>query len=84
MLEGPFRLRRSGDVDGVVQLAVHLVHLGVGWCGQSVHERGRHGHILAGPDKGRVLVDISYAAPQAHKIVNEALHREYSLGIVFV
>jgi hypothetical protein len=31
-----------------------------------------------------MLVDVSYAAPQAHKIVNVALHREYSLGIVFI
>jgi hypothetical protein len=29
-------------------------------------------------------VDVSYAAPQAHGIVNVALHREYSLGIVFI
>jgi hypothetical protein len=28
-------------------------------------------------------VDVSYAAPQAHEIVNVALHREYSPGIVF-
>jgi hypothetical protein len=28
-------------------------------------------------------VDVSYAVPQAHEIVNVALHREYSLGIVF-
>jgi hypothetical protein len=28
-------------------------------------------------------VDVSYAAPQAHGIVNVALHREYSLGIIF-
>jgi hypothetical protein len=27
---------------------------------------------------------VSYAALQAHKIVNVALHREYSLGIVFI
>jgi hypothetical protein len=31
-----------------------------------------------------VYVDVSYAAPQAHRIVNVALHREYSLGIVFI
>jgi hypothetical protein len=31
-----------------------------------------------------MLVDVSYAAPQAHAIVNVALHREYSLGIVFI
>jgi hypothetical protein len=31
-----------------------------------------------------MLVDVSYAAPQAHGIVNVALHREYSLGIVFI
>jgi hypothetical protein len=30
-----------------------------------------------------MLVDVAYAAPQAHGIVNVALHREYSLGIVF-
>jgi hypothetical protein len=30
------------------------------------------------------IVDVSYAAPQAHGIVNVALHREYSLGIVFI
>jgi hypothetical protein len=29
-------------------------------------------------------VDVSYAAPQAHKIVNVALHWEYSLGIVLI
>jgi superfamily II RNA helicase len=29
-------------------------------------------------------VDVSYAAPQAHKIVNVALHRMYSPGIVFI
>jgi hypothetical protein len=29
-------------------------------------------------------VDVSYAAPQAHGIVNVALHREYYLGIVFI
>jgi hypothetical protein len=31
-----------------------------------------------------IVVDISYAAPQAHGIVNVALHQEYSLGIVFI
>jgi hypothetical protein len=31
-----------------------------------------------------MLVDVSYAAPQAHGIVNVALPREYSLGIVFI
>jgi hypothetical protein len=31
-----------------------------------------------------VSVDVSYAAPQAHRIVNVALHREYSRGIVFI
>jgi hypothetical protein len=29
-------------------------------------------------------VDVFYAAPQAYGIVNVALHREYSLGIIFV
>jgi hypothetical protein len=31
-----------------------------------------------------MLADISYAAPQVHEIVNVALHREYSLDIVFI
>jgi hypothetical protein len=31
-----------------------------------------------------MLVDVFYAAPQAHKIVNVALHREYSPGIVSI
>jgi hypothetical protein len=31
-----------------------------------------------------MLIDISYAALQVHRIVNLALHWEYSLGIIFV
>jgi hypothetical protein len=31
-----------------------------------------------------MLVDVSYATPQAHGIVNVAIHREYSLGILFI
>jgi hypothetical protein len=31
-----------------------------------------------------MLVDVSYATLQAHGIVNVALQREYSLGIVFI
>jgi hypothetical protein len=31
-----------------------------------------------------MLVDVSYAALQAHGIVNVALHREYSPGIIFI
>jgi hypothetical protein len=31
-----------------------------------------------------MLVDVSYAAPQVHGIVNVALHQEYSPGIVFI
>jgi hypothetical protein len=31
-----------------------------------------------------LVVDVSYAARQAHRIINVALHREYSLGIVFI
>jgi hypothetical protein len=29
-------------------------------------------------------VDVSYASPQVHRIVNVALHQEYSPGIVFI
>jgi hypothetical protein len=38
-------------------------------------------HRAAAPE---MLVDISYAAPQAHGIVNVALYREYPLGIAFI
>jgi hypothetical protein len=31
-----------------------------------------------------ISIDVLYAAPQAHRIVNVALHREYSPGIVFI
>jgi hypothetical protein len=30
------------------------------------------------------VVDVLYVAAQAHKIVNVALHREYSPGIIFI
>jgi hypothetical protein len=32
----------------------------------------------------KMLVDVSYAAPQVHGIVIVALHWEYSTGIVFI
>jgi hypothetical protein len=35
-------------------------------------------------DGGDTTVDVLYAAPQAHGIVNVALHREYSLCIIFI
>jgi predicted nicotinamide N-methyase len=31
-----------------------------------------------------MFVDVSYAAPQMHRIVNVALHHEYSPGIIFI
>jgi hypothetical protein len=31
-----------------------------------------------------MFVDVSYAAPQAHGIVNVTLHREYPPGIIFI
>jgi hypothetical protein len=37
-----------------------------------------------GPPVHRPTVDVSYGAPEAHKIVNVALHQEYSPGIVFI
>jgi hypothetical protein len=43
------------------------------------------GNTTASGSPGNIAsVDVSYAAPQAHGIVNVALHREYSLGIVFI
>jgi hypothetical protein len=32
----------------------------------------------------KMLIDVSYVAPQAHGVVNVVLHREYSPGIVFI
>jgi hypothetical protein len=40
--------------------------------------------ILGRHSMGYTSVDVSYAAPQAHGIVNVALHREYYSGIVFI
>jgi hypothetical protein len=37
-----------------------------------------------GSNKIMEAVDVSYVAPQVHGIVNVALHREYSLDIVFI
>jgi hypothetical protein len=34
--------------------------------------------------KSLLFVDVSNATPQVHEIVNVALHREYSPGIVFI
>jgi hypothetical protein len=31
-----------------------------------------------------MLVNVSYAAPQAHEIINVALHLEYYRGIIFI
>jgi hypothetical protein len=31
-----------------------------------------------------MLFDVLYAVPQAHEIVNIALHGEYSPGIIFI
>jgi hypothetical protein len=31
-----------------------------------------------------MLIDVSYVAPEAHGIVNVALHRKYSPGIIFI
>jgi hypothetical protein len=35
-------------------------------------------------DLNFIIVDVSYAAPQVHRIVNVALHQEYYLGIIFI
>jgi hypothetical protein len=32
----------------------------------------------------RVVVDVSYATPQVHRIVNVALHQEYPSDIIFI
>jgi hypothetical protein len=40
--------------------------------------------VVGGIAVVRVVVDVSYASPQGHEIVNAALHREYSPGIIFI
>jgi hypothetical protein len=40
--------------------------------------------LIEGVRRGWRAIDVSYAAPQAHGIVNVALHREYSPGILFI
>jgi hypothetical protein len=40
------------------------------------------GHVVHSGASG--TVDVSYVAPQAHGIVNVALHWEYSSSIVFI
>jgi hypothetical protein len=40
--------------------------------------------IISLTDLSTTLVDVSFIAPQAHEIVNVTIHREYSLGIVFI
>jgi hypothetical protein len=40
--------------------------------------------VIGGIAVVRVVVDVSYASPQGHGIVNAAIHREYSPGIIFI
>jgi hypothetical protein len=40
--------------------------------------------VLIQRRKYSTTIDVSYAALQAHGIVNVAHHREYSIGIVFI
>jgi hypothetical protein len=46
---------------------------GSGGCGQQ-----------SGSTTEARVVDVSSAAPQGHRIINVALYREYSLGIIFI
>jgi superfamily II RNA helicase len=41
-------------------------------------------HNRAGFDSDEGSVDVSYVPLQVHEIVNVALHREYSPGILFI
>jgi hypothetical protein len=41
-------------------------------------------YLYSGPSSEVIAIDVSYAAPQAHGIVNVALHWEYSPGIIFI
>jgi hypothetical protein len=41
-------------------------------------------HFLGWTTTTIIIVDVSYAAPQVHRIVNVSLHQEYYLDIVFI
>jgi hypothetical protein len=41
-------------------------------------------HVPASTHEVETHVDVSYAAPQAHGIVNVTFHQEYSTDIVFI
>jgi hypothetical protein len=43
-----------------------------------------HGLRPCGSTRAYLSVDVSYAVPQAHRIVNVALYQEYSSGIIFI
>jgi hypothetical protein len=51
---------------------------GLGWTALEVLQE----HLQNVMSQG--CIDVSYAALQVHKIVNVALHREYSPGIIFI
>jgi superfamily II RNA helicase len=50
----------------------------------NVEQSCRNKEYRPRPSDFEGFVDVSYAALQAHEIVNVALHREYSPGIVFI
>jgi hypothetical protein len=69
-----FGLRRHGDTgDGMVKL---MAKMSMRKQDQGMADFSRGGEL--------VVVDVLYEALQAHGIVNVALHREYSPGIVFI
>jgi hypothetical protein len=82
MIESGWDMTKFFSILGVLQMPlVHRLS-----CSSPCHKRMRAWCIplWRWEHVGLAYVDISYAAPQAHRIVNVALHQEYSPGIVFI
>jgi hypothetical protein len=53
--------------------------------GRLAHPHRPHmGRLTSQVKLSEATIDVSYAAPQAHEIVNVALYQKYSPGIIFI
>jgi hypothetical protein len=75
---------REDDIDRLVRRAheYRSAKDDIGEVVEDLDDIGKLRHAFSAIEE--LDVDVSYAAPQAHEIVNVALHREYSPGIVFI
>jgi hypothetical protein len=76
------RVRKSVSGGGAILAAkgstTGLCQPALAWTGLQIGSNGTSGCTLL------VAIDISYVALQADGIVNVALHRQYSPGIIFI